>query len=266
MASPPDAAVNPIALTLDGATVFGASALVQELASVVQAHGTLYDWAASQPQPRALRGRAPVYIASLPTSQTPVVVRHSWHGGLLSPVTRDLFRRPTRAPLEYRHSRELLHRGIPTTDVLGYALYHAPFGLARVDVVSRYVEQTADLGMVLAELAPSIDCETALDATLGLLVQLSHHGIVHPDLNVKNILLHTPIGVAPYAMVIDVDVVVIGGFTPARAMERNVARLVRSLHKWNRQFGCEMADARIAEFAQSALARTATPPSRGAAS
>lgn len=238
------------------ATVFAEEPWLDTLAAIVREHGSLYDWAAAQPQPRALRGRAPVYVAQLPAGGPAVVVRHAWHGGLLAPLTQDVFRRPTRAPLEMQRSRELQALGIPTTEVLGYALYDAAFGLARVDVVSRYVDDTADLGMVLAGLGPAADCEAALTATLDLLVLLATHRVVHPDLNVKNILLRIPDDVAPQAMVIDVDVVHIGTLSPARAMERNVARLTRSLRKWKQRFGCELAEQRIVSFAEAALART----------
>jgi len=243
------------------ATVHAGPTWLPRLAALVREHGSLYDWASSQPQPRALRGRAPVYVAQLPDGGPPVVVRHAWHGGLLAPITQDVFRRPTRAPIEMARSAELHRLGIPTTEVLGYALYDAAFGLARVDVVTRYVDDTADLGMVLAGLVPTIECEAALTATLELLELLAMHGVVHPDLNVKNILLHTPAGAPPRAMVIDVDVIHIGGTTADRTMQRNVARLTRSLHKWNRQFGCDLADVRIAEFAAAALARTPGKPS-----
>jgi hypothetical protein len=49
-------------------------------------------------------------------------------------------------------------------------------------------------------------------------------------------------------------------------MERNVARLSRSLHKWKRQFGCDLSDTSITAFAAAALARTpdATPTHRSA--
>lgn len=241
---------------LSHATVFAGASWLSRLAAVVEAHGSLYDWASSQPQPRALRGRAPVYVAFLPDGGPQVVVRHAWHGGLLAPITQDVFRRPTRAPIEMARSAELHRLGIPTTEVLGYALYDAAFGLARVDVVTRYVDDTADLGMVLAGLVPTIECEAALTATLELLERLAVHGVVHPDLNVKNILLHTPVGAPPRALVIDVDVVHIDPSSPDRTMQRNVARLTRSLHKWNRQFGCDLADTRIAAFTAAALART----------
>lgn len=244
------------AIVLEGARVYAQADLADELAQLVASAGTLYDWAGGQPQPRALRGRAPVYIATLPVAQRQVVVRHGWHGGLLAPITRDLFRRPTRAPLELARSAELRHLGIPTTEVLGYALYAAPLGLARVDVVTAYVDDTADLGMVIAGLAPHVDCDGALEATLRLLEQLAQHAVIHPDLNVKNILLRTTHEQDPQAMVIDIDVVRIGGTSAADAMDRNVARLVRSLEKWRRHFGCDLADRRIAEFAAAARART----------
>lgn len=238
------------------ATVFAPASLLSCVADLVRVHGSLYDWASSEPQPRALRGRAPVYMASLSAGGPAVVVRHAWHGGLLAPFTQDLFRRPTRAPVELARSRELLAMDISTTEVLGYVLYDASFGLVRVDVMTRYIPDTADLGMVLAGLAPSIDRDAALVATLTLLAQLASHRVVHPDLNVKNILLHTPEGTPPRAMVIDVDVVRIDAGSAAQVMERNVTRLVRSLRKWNRQFGCDFVEADIAEFAAAAMART----------
>lgn len=246
------------------ATVFAPAPLLDRVTALVRRHGSLYDWAAAEPQPRALRGRAPVYVAALPDGGPTVVVRHAWHGGLLAPLTQDVFRRPTRAPLELERSRALHARGIPTTDVLGYVLYDAPFGLARVDVMTRYVPDTADLGMVLAGLAPRIEGTAAIEATLDLLVDLATHRVVHPDLNVKNILLHTPEDAPPRALVIDVDVVQIGATDPAQAMQRNVSRLVRSLHKWNRRFGCDLAEASIAEFTARALARTPAAAPSGA--
>lgn len=238
------------------AIVYATAPLLPRLVELLGAHESLYDWASSQPQPRALRGRAPVYVATLPPSGPTVVVRHAWHGGLLAPLTQDLFRRPTRAPLEFMRSRELQALGIPTTEVLGYVLYDAPFGLARVDVMTRYVPDTADLGMVLAGLAPSIDCDAAMGATMELLSNLATHRVVHPDLNVKNILLHTPEGAPARAMVIDVDVVQLPVGSSTEAMARNVARLSRSLRKWNRQFGCNMTDLSIVEFATKAVVRS----------
>ncbi len=229
--------------------------LLDVLADLVAEHGTLYAWAATQPQPRALRGRAPVYVAELPERLETVVVRHAWHGGLLAPVTGDRFRRPSRAPVELNQSARLLDIGIPTTTVLGFARYDAGPGLCRVDVVTRFVPDAFDLGQVVAGLVPGLSATEALNATQLLLERLAHGRVVHPDLNVKNVLLtRSTTGVS--AMVIDVDVVSI---TPdasfADTMQRNVQRLGRSLRKWRTQFGCDLSERDIARFLADATSR-----------
>jgi 3-deoxy-D-manno-octulosonic acid kinase len=239
----------PPSISLHRADVTAVPSVQKDLVAVVEEYGSLYDWASSQPQARALRGRAPVYVATLPESGIQVVVRHAWHGGLLAPITGDRFRRPSRAPLEMTQSMALRAAGVPTTQVLGFVRYDAGPGLVRVDVVTLYVPDTADLGMVLAGLAPDMECDQALQATRELLITLARHGVVHPDLNVKNVLLR-PGQQAPLdALMIDVDVV---QWHPHRAphetMDRNVARLTRSMAKWRTHFGCDFADRRITAF------------------
>jgi 3-deoxy-D-manno-octulosonic acid kinase len=254
----PPEPVLPVAVAVGRADVTAHADIRDDLLAIVRAHGSVYDWAAEQPQPRALRGRAPVYVATLPSSQVPVVVRHAWHGGLLAPLTGDRFRRPTRAPREMQRSAALRAAGIPTTEVLGFVRYDAGAGLARVDVVTRYVDDTADLGMVLAGLTPDVDCEPALLATIDLLRALAQHGIVHPDLNVKNVLLRRRATGSPDALVIDIDVIDWDPRRPpAEAMTRNIARLLRSMRKWRRQFGCELSEQRLAALQQAALGAVA---------
>lgn len=234
-------------------------ALVDPLLALLRAHGTLYDWAAEVPQPRALRGRAPVFVATIPDRDDVVVVRHAWHGGLLAPLTGDLFRMPTRAPNELMQSWTLCALGIPTSEVLGYARYEALPGLRRVDVVTRFIPNAFDLGMVAAGLAPHIEPDAALRATRELLVKMAAHGVLHPDLNVKNVLLRSRNRGGLEAMVIDVDVV---RWNPTRppieTMRANTARLLRSMRKWRVNFGCDLAEACMTAFEQEALA--ATPP------
>lgn len=231
--------------------------VVESLVAIVQEFGTLYDWAAERPQPRALRGRAPVFVATLPERDDTVVVRHAWHGGLLAPLTGDQFLKPTRAPIELRHSATLRALGIPTSEVLGFARYAAWPGFRRVDVVTRFIPDAYDLGMIAAGLAPQIDCDDALAATVRLLAQMAAHGVVHADLNVKNVLLRASPRGALEALVIDVDVIVIDDARePNDIMQANVARLVRSMRKWRSQFGCDVADTRLAAFASDAMAAT----------
>lgn len=244
---------------LPEADVSAEAGIVDELAALTLAHQSLYHWAADQPQPRALRGRAPVFIATLPDSGETVVIRHAWHGGLLAPITGDRFRVPTRAPHEHAMSHALRSVGIPTTEVLGFARYHAGLGLRRVDVVSRFVPDAYDLGMVAAGLVPEMQCQDALAATRVLLHQLADAGVVHPDLNVKNILLAESHHGHLTAMIIDVDVV---RWDPDRSfadtMHANVSRLSRSIRKFQRHFGCDVTDAVLSSFAREALADTPT--------
>lgn len=243
--------------SIDGGDVTARAPIVDELAALIASHGTLYEWAADQPQPRAMRGRAPVYVAALPSNLDTVVVRHAWHGGLLAPITGDRFRRPTRAPHEYEMSLTLRTLGVPTTTVLGYARYDAGLGLCRVDVITRFLPDAFDLGMVAAGLIPEATCDEALDATRALLVRLAACGVIHPDLNVKNVLLTRDPQHRLRALVIDVDVIRLDrARAPQVTMAANIARLSRSMRKWRTHFGCDVTDAMLSAFAREAMAST----------
>ena len=78
--------------------------------------------------------------------------------------------------------------------------------------------------------------------------------MIHPDLNVKNILLRpTTDGIE--ALIIDVDVVRWDASrSPEETMRANVARLTRSVRKWRTEFGCDVTDARIAAFSDAVTA------------
>jgi RIO-like serine/threonine protein kinase len=170
---------------------------------------TLHAWAAQQPQARALRGRGTSYAVAL--DGEPVVVRHSRHGGLLAPLTRDLFLAPTRAPHELEVSIRLRHAGVPTPEIVAYAIYGAAPGLARADVVTREIAGHA------------LDSVAAAEA---LLVGLTRAGAVHPDLNAHNVLV-----AGKTAFVLDVDRVYFLPPDDQRVIERNRARLMRSARK-----------------------------------
>src|SRR5262245_50148636 len=151
--------------------------------SLVSADGTrctLHEYAARHPAARALQGREPAYAVPLPPphSTERVVVRHNRHGGLFRSVTGDRFLSPTRAPQELEISLELAKRGVPTPEVMAYALY-PPGGLfQRADVCSREVRDANDLAHVLARGNPS-ERAGALAATAQLVAALSLSGARH---------------------------------------------------------------------------------------
>ena len=245
---------------LRGVSIVVREGLADAFATVLEQHQTLYAWASAQAQPIALKGRAPVYVAPLPSEPSvDVVVRHAWHGGMFASITGDRFFRPSRAPAELLQSSQLRHFHIPTPELLAYALYNTGLPWVHVDVATRYVPNSYDLSVVLRGLAPAIERNGALDAVQALLVQLAAFGFMHRDLNVKNILLYHE-RKQLVAAVLDVDVVQWRNkLSPATTMRANTSRLARSMRKARRQFGVSMSDAELDAFVQRTLA--ATPPS-----
>lgn len=240
---------------LRGVELVAHDSIVDSLSHVIERYGTLYSWAKGVTQPLALRGRAPVYVAPVPGAlNTRLVVRHAWHGGLFAALTRDLFRRPTRAPNELRISHSLISQNIGTPELLAYALYDAGTGVVRFDVASRYIPDSYDFGVVLSGLSPVITRSEAFDAIVPLMKKLAEHRFVHPDLNIKNILL-SEASRNVVASVLDVDVVEQAKQKrPANVMRTNVERLERSMIKSRQQFGVRITDGEIEVFRERLLA------------
>src|SRR6476646_5035619 len=213
---------------------------------------SLYDYAATHPGRRELRGRGVAYAVPLPDDETRVVIRHSRHGGLLAPVTGDRFLAPTRAPHELRTALRLADAGVPTPEVIAYATYPAGAVLQRSDVATREVVGGNDLAHVLA--IPDSDevRATALEATAGLLRSLEHAGARHPDLNVTNVLIVAADGGPARALVLDVDRVVFGKPGDARIGDANVRRLVRSARKLRSNGRIAVTDAELSHLAAAA--------------
>ena len=219
-----------------GATVaVGLEELAEPLREALRA-GSLYAYAAAHPERRAMTGRGVAWAAPLPGGAARVVVRRSRHGGLFARVTGERFAGRTRAPRELAAALRLAAAGIPTPPVVAYATYRAGPLLRRADVATREVEGARDLAAALADAMEAGDAArgAALAASARLLDALAVAGVVHPDLNIKNVLLRAGAGGTLDAMVLDVDRVRFVGGPAARVRARNLARLVRSLRKWER--------------------------------
>lgn len=238
---------------VSNASLVAAPVLFNALAARLREFGTLYDWAADAPQARALQGRGIVYVAELAECDATVAVRHAWHGGLLAPITGDRYFMPTRAPREAAVNVLLRASGVPTPELLGYALYPAGPGLRRVDVVSRYVPDAWDFGAVLAGTAPRMNAGDVTPAVLQLLRQLADVSAVHSDLNVKNILLVRALKGEISAMVLDVDVVNFRDIPREGVMALNVRRLLRSIRKWHVRHDLALDEQWLAAFVHASL-------------
>jgi RIO-like serine/threonine protein kinase len=187
---------------------------------MLEEHGTLYAAAAATPGRREYIGRAPAYGVAWDSVR--VVVRHSRHGGLLAPITGDLFLPPTRARYEWLVAARLTASGVRTPEVVAYAVYRAGLLVRRADVVTREVSGARDLAAYPATPEAGAAVET-------LLARLAAAGAIHRDLNARNILLAEEAG-ALTAYVIDVDRVAFRH--RGRAVDRlNRARLRRSVAK-----------------------------------
>src|SRR5215831_6115758 len=213
---------------------------------------SLYDYAASHPGRRELRGRGVAYAVPLPDGETRVVVRHSRHGGLLAPVTGDRFLPPTRAPHELRTALRLAEAHVPTPEVIAYATYPAGAVFRRSDVATREVVGGKDLADVLARADDEEARSTALGATAELLRTLERAGVRHPDLNVTNVLIVATDGLPTRALVLDVDRVVFGHCGDARIGAANVRRLLRSARKLRSNGRITVSDAELSRLATTA--------------
>ena len=211
--------------------------------------GSLYDYARAHTAARSLAGRGVAYAIPLttPGSADCAVVRHNRHGGLLASLTRDLFRWPSRAPLELETSLRLTNAGVATPTFAGYALYPAALGFCRADVMTFEVPSSRDLSAAI--MSPDAACRAAaIRATAHLIGSLAAAGARHHDLNVKNVLLRKPADGQLDALVLDVDRVT---FSTDRAavLEANLARLLRSARKWQATYGAPITDSELLELA-----------------
>lgn len=220
------------------------------------ASGTLYRYAEAHPHTRSLVGRGVVYAVPLPGDIEHVVIRRNRHGGMFAPLTRDVFRAPTRAPRELLFSERLHEYGVPTPRVLGYVRYDAYPGFKRVDVVTRLVPDSFDLSIAFMSADAALRAR-AIAATTDLLITMAAVGARHIDLNVKNILLRDGDGGSLSALVLDLDRVVFD--EPEIVFDLNLERLLRSARKWQTLHGARLTAAELDELAGAVRERRPPP-------
>lgn len=221
------------------------------------AHATLHEFAARQAGARALAGRGTAWATALPNG-VEVVVRHARHGGALAAVTGDLFLAPTRAPRELATALRLAHAGVPTAELVAYAVYPALGPFARADVATRAL-RGADFPDAWRAAGDATARTALLGALATLLGALRAAGALHPDLNLKNVFI-TPAAGGPTALVLDVDRVEFGPAGSAEIATENLARLIRSARKWRKRWNLD-----IDEFTDLAPLAGAPGPGRGGA-
>jgi len=247
-----------------GGTVVVARRQAMDAVRTALKSGTIYDYAAQHEEARSLSGRGVAYAAPLPNGER-VVVRHNRHGGLLAPVTGDRFLPPTRAPHELAVSSRLLSYGVPTPEIIAYAIYRAGLLFRRSDVATREIRNGSDLATILTDESAS-ERRAALEGTTQLIALLSACGARHHDLNLKNVLLArgTSRDDSVIAYVLDVDRVEFGRPGDSRVTERNLDRFMRSARKWRALYGARVEEAELVRVAASVRRFVSSRPSSGA--
>ncbi|HEX2716645.1 MAG TPA: lipopolysaccharide kinase InaA family protein [Gemmatimonadaceae bacterium] len=210
--------------------------------------GTLHALAARDARRREYSGRRPVYGIDLPRSGTSVVVRHATHGGMLAPITRDLFVAPGRAPEELRTAATLRDAGVPTPAVVGFALYPARGPLVTIDVMVEEIAPAQDLADAFG--GEGSDRGALIELSAQLIAALARAGARHEDLNLKNILIAFD-GATARPAVVDVDRVVLG-VPRLVALDANLARFSRSARKLRARRGLPVSEAELETLARRA--------------
>ncbi len=216
------------------------------------AEGTLYDYAAHHPDARPLAGRGVAYAVALPNEAANVVIRRSRHGGLLAPMTGELFLAPTRAPRELDAAVKLSQLGVPTPELLAYATYPAAPLMRRADIATREVPGAVDLDAAMRDTEDADRRGEVLDATARLMRALTSAGARHPDLNIKNILVTGLAEQQPLdAMVIDVDRIWFAEPGSDAVRDANLRRFARSARKRRRDNGTPFSESELRALADA---------------
>lgn len=212
----------------------------------VREFGTLREAAASGPGAEALEGRGRVHVVAAPVGEGQWVVRPYRRGGVVASWLGDRYlRMGTPRPVREFHTGRLVEQlGVPTVRHVGGAVY--PAGLwYRGDLVTELVPDARDLAAVLfgaadggggdegdgnkGSGAEGTTRERAMEAA-GSLVRLLHErGVVHRDLNLKNILIAEG---GRRALVLDLDRASVEARVGERARRRMLNRFWRSARKW----------------------------------
>ena len=196
---------------------------------------TLYEVAARTPGAKKVAGRGAAF--AITTSDGRWLVRHYRRGGAVARLLDDQYVR-TPVPRVFRElhvSVAARAAGIPTPEVVAAVVY-ANGAFVRYDIAVVFIPAAFDLAAVLFDdVLPDVDAETRKAANV--IHTACERGLVHADLNLKNILLAPDRG-----YIVDLDRCRMS--QPSRAASAAMrSRFLRSLQKWQKRTGKTVAPA-----------------------
>lgn len=239
--------------------VAGARVIVRERAAptvlaVLQSHGSLFRWAGTKPGAQRLDGRGAAYRVRLKDADW--LVRHYRRGGAVAVHLGDRYVR-VGTPRPFRElaaSGAARARGVPTPAVVAAVVY--PAGVVyRGDVAVEFVPRSRTLADALfggvqgqamddaaAKAGRAADDAVKAARAAGAAIRQGHdRGLVHPDLNIRNILLaETGAGLRGY--ILDLDGACVVDTVKERARQRMIRRFWRSVRKWEAAVGQPLSE------------------------
>lgn len=217
---------------------------------MVETAGALHLYARTAPRAKAMMGRGVSWAFDVDDEHW--VVRHYRRGGMIARFLRDRYLRlgPSRPYRELMASVATRAKDIRTPEVIGYVVYGgAPF--YRADIATRWVPDSEDLASAtFGPDLPSIAYQTAAWAAAGeLLRRMFEAGVVHADLNLRNILVagREP----PVAWLIDLDRCRVTDAPSDAARHAMLERFHRSRRKLELRFRRPVDPASLAAFAEA---------------
>lgn len=221
-----------------GAEIVALPSVIEAVCAAVRSSGSLYAWASAQAGAQAFTGRGAAY--AIKGADGAWVVRHFRRGGLVARALGDRYLRLGVArPLGELHASAAARaRGVATPEVVAAVIY--PAGpLYRADIATRLVPDAADLADTVMgpDRGDREERMAAWRAAGTLLKQAFDAGVVHADLNLRNILVQ-PGADGPVAYLLDLDrAVVRDGAVGEAERRRMLHRLHRSRRKLERAYG-----------------------------
>jgi 3-deoxy-D-manno-octulosonic acid kinase len=243
-----------------GARVVARESAVATVLAALQSHNSLFRWAATRPGAQRLDGRGAAYRVRLDGADW--LVRHYRRGGAAVHLGDRYVRLGTPRPFrELAASGEARSRGVPTPAVVAAVVY--PAGIVyRGDIAVEFIPRSRTLADALfgvrrraregdaparadrdAEMAARADEDAAKAArAAGAAIRQGHdRGLVHPDLNIRNILLaETGGGLRGY--ILDLDGARVVDTVEEGARQRMIRRFWRSVRKWEARTGHPLSE------------------------
>ena len=234
----------------EGGTVLAHQSVAAAVHAALSGSPTLYAWARNQPDRAVFHGRGEAYGVRL--GERRVVVRHARRGGALAGLLGDRFIGAPRFLAELDVAARLAGAGVATPRVLVGVVYPT-FLVHRADVATERVSGIDLFTLFFGEAPPEGSDRSRILRAVGALVRRLHEaGFVHPDLQLRNVLVESnpSVGpsVRPSAWLLDVDTCRAIAPRDGERRRANLARFERSWDKWNALKGRRLTDQDRGDF------------------